>query len=249
MTQLRLEPGKKFRRDESYTERVTDYYLEENDFTEDIGLVIATEEEPVLKIPLKYKEWVDYEGSPSPKFGSNPYRFFESLMNLGVLVDMNVDKMEIVCSPDIRGQAVSFEVEHKSFASKKDTEFVNVNGKLVKQPKIVSFDVWTVTGIGGSAPTIPEIKSPAPKEEEAPINEDDIKAGYIEALTPFGSESFSLPNTIKVTNDYAKSIVSESIKAQYTVMKNKTKYLEALVLDGVLEKSPDGKYKFVDGVI
>ncbi len=249
MTQLRLEPGKKFRRDESYTERVTDYYLEENDFTEDVGLVIATEEEPVLKIPLKYKEWVDYEGSPSPKFGSNAYRFFESLVNAGVAIDMDVDRMEVSFSPDLRGQTVSFEVEHKSFASKTDTEMVNVDGKLVKQPKIISFDVWTVSSIGGSKATIPETKAPAPKEEEAPINEDDIKAGYIEALTPFGSESFSLPNTIKVTNDYAKSIGSESIKAQYTVMKNKTKYLEALVLDGVLEKSPDGKYKFVDGVI
>jgi len=120
----------------------------------------------------------------------------------------------------------------------------------VKQPKIISFDVWTVASVRGDRPAaIPDVKAPAPKAEEVPINEDDIKAGYIEALTPFGSEPFSLPNTIKVTNDYAKSIGSESIKAQYTVMKNKTKYLEALVLDGVLEKSPDGKYKFVDGVL
>jgi len=249
MAKIRLEPGRKFKRDESYTERVTDYYLEENDFTDDVGLVIATEDEPVLKIPLKYKEWVDYEGEPSPKFGSNAYRFFESLMNAGVMIDLDVETMDVKFDPDIRGQVVSFAVEHKSFASKTDTEMVNVNGKLVKQPKIISFDVWTVAGIGGSKATIPETKAPAPKEEEVPINEDDIKAGYIEALTPFGSESFSLPNTIKVTNDYAKSIGSESIKAQYTVMKNKTKYLEALVLDGVLEKSPDGKYKFVDGVI
>jgi hypothetical protein len=249
MAKIRLEPGKKFRRDESYTERVTDYYLEENDFTEDVGLVIATEEEPVLKIPLKYKEWVDYEGEPSPKFGSNAYRFFESLMNAGVMIDLDVETMDVKFDPDIRGQVVSFEVEHKSFTSKRDTELVNVNGKLVKQPMMISFDLWTVAGIGGSNATIPETKAPAPKEEEVPINEDDIKAGYIEALTPFGSESFSLPNTIKVTNDYAKSIGSESIKAQYTIMKNKTKYLEALVLDGVLEKSPDGKYKFVDGVI
>jgi hypothetical protein len=249
MAKIRLEPGKRFRRDESFTEQVVDYYLEENDFTEDVGLVIATTEEPVLKIPLKYKDWVDYDGEKSPKFGSNAYRFFESLMNAGVMIDLDVETMDVKFDPDLRGQTVSFDVEHKSFASKTDTELVNVNGQLVKQPRIISFDVWTVASVGGSKATITEVKAPAPKVEEVPINEDDIKAGYIEALTPFGYEPFTLPNTIKVTNDYAKSIGSESIKAQYTVMKNKTKYLEALVLDGVLEKSPDGKYKFVDGVL
>jgi len=250
MAQIRLEPGKKFRRDESFTETVTDYFLEENDFTEDVVLVIATTDEPNLKIPLKYKDWIDYDGNKSPKYGSNAYRFFESLMNVGVMIDLDVETMDVKFDPDLRGQTVSFEVEHKSFASKTDTELVNVNGRLVKQPKIIAYDVWTVASVGGQKATITEVKAPAPKIEEVPINEDDIKAGYIEALAPFGNEPFSLPNTIKVTNDYAKNLdATENVKAQYSVMKNKIKYLEALVLDGVLEKSPDGKYKFVDGVL
>jgi len=248
MAKLKLEPGKKFRRDESFTDRVTDYFLEENDFTEDVSLVIATTEDPALKIALKYKDWVDYEGSPSPKYGSNAYRFFESLVNVGVSIDIDVDRMEVAFAPDLRGQTVSFEVEHKSFASKTDTELVNVNGQLVKQPKIISFDVWTVAGVGGSASAaITEVKAPAP---EVPINEEEIKAGYFECLKEFGSEPFTLPNTIKATNDYAKNLEApENVKRQYTAMPNKTKYLNALVTDGVLEKSPDGKYRFVEGIL
>ena len=249
MAQLKLEPRKKFRRDESFTEQVTDIYLEENDFTEDVSLVIATTEEPFLKIALKYKDWVDYEGSPSPKYGSNAYRFFESLVNIGVSIDIDVDRMEVAFVPDLRGQTVSFEVEHKSFASKTDTELVNVNGQLVKQPKIINFDVWTVVGVGGASAATTEVKAPATKVE-VPINEEEIKAGYFECLKEFGSEPFTLPNTIKVTNYYAKNLEApENVKRQYTAMPNKTKYLNALVTDGVLEKSPDGKYRFVEGIL
>ena len=249
MAQIRLEPGKRFRRDESFTETVVDCYLEENDFTEDIHLVIETVDEPYLKIPLKYKTWIEYDGGRSPRYGSNAYRFFESLVNIGVDVDIDVDRMEVRLTPTLCGKAVSFDVEHKSFASKTDMETVTVGGRSVQQPKIIEFDVWTVARIGGDGRSaITESPLKPDVQNGIPVNEDEIKAGYIDCLKEFGYEPFTLPNIIGVTNSFAKLFVG-SVKDQYAVMKNKMKYLDALVVDGVLEKSPDGKYRFVDGMI
>ena len=166
------EETNRFKRDKPYSEVISDYWVEESEFDETAyNLMIETEEEPNLKINLGYDRWEDHDGERQPKAGSTIYKFFKSLMDLGVEVELDVENKEIQFYPEIRGKQVAFAVEHKSFTSKTE---MDEEGK----PKVIPFDVWTVEAVGDSQATIPtaEPSKPAPEPEtETPIDEEEIK--------------------------------------------------------------------------
>lgn len=246
------EETNKFRRDKSFSEIVTDYWIEEAeswDGTNDkpmYNLIFETETEPNLQIKLAYDRWEEHMGEKQPKAGSTVYKFFSSFVNLDVEIDINVETKSIQFYPEIRGKRVAFEVEHKSFTSKTE---MDEEGK----PKVIPFDVWTVAAIGNGQATIPtETSKPAPTpkaEPETPIDEEEIKAGYLKILSGFGYEKFTLPNIIGIVNKYFTTNPETPNRTEYTNASKRMKYLSALVNDGYMTKGEDGNYQFVEGMI
>ena len=247
-----------FNRDESFSENVIDYWIEEADSWDGnndqpmYNLMFETETEPNLKIKLGYEKWEEHGGELQPKAKSTFYEFLVSFLKLGVEVEMDVPTKEVKFCPEIRGKRVAFVVDHRSFTSKnpEDVE-VGEDGKL--RPKVITFDAWTVAAVGDGQATIPtaEPSKPAPPkaESETPVDEEEIKIGYLNILKAFEYEAFTLPNIIGATSKYFKENPDVPNRSEYTAAVKRVKYLNSLIEEGWITKGEDGKYKFVEGMV
>ncbi len=138
MSKLNLPADKFEKRNKDFSAVVADIRIEEMFFGGQ-QLVLDFGEEAPLNIKLNYDRWtVDAEGNKVPKAGSIVWKFFKSLADLGIEVDIDVEAQTIVTTPSLIGMKCDFCCQEKSFN----------NGK-----EDIVFRVWTVTKISKSKKT------------------------------------------------------------------------------------------------